>query len=761
MRLLFMFFVLCFSAQNFSKAQYYLQSAEDARSAGETYDERGYGSAAAVSVDGNLVVSNQNGNVSYSYPISSYSRFGHPVNVSLNYSGSVSHTSYSRYMMGSSVIGYGCDNWMRFQSNQPLWMISVNGFAVQTLGFNSNYVVNPATIVDTNRTSFGNADLLWTVDGYDVMNRMRPLLEGCFHQDEIKILRGDGSVMVLKNSYSLTNSEPGAMPSGCTSQGAYDCDSLYIGHYYVDGPDAQGYALVEYNSTAWSDAIFGKSWAQAEAQEKTRVVRYYPGDGLEYVFMEWKSPFGEIPFREEQWYDFGHDLNMPNADNLSQTDLNAHQHAAVSVRPFGNSLAHPTVFYLQEINTGSRTVVEFTYSRHNQINPFGSSADKTRGRAFLSEFTDHELAYTGNSITFTTGGRTTSVKIGESVKYGKGAHDHLPASYGNFWYNMNTIAMGAILFPDFFNVKSLVTEIVDPQYRRTKFEYEDYERRYEEYKFPQRENISDHDDYFLVSGKRLKTVETSLDKKLIAYSGEVDEVLNYNAVPAFTDGIDDRLLHIADTVLSYGYNGGSTMELLTRELYTFNTGLENDKGFSSGTHYEMQDVVGGAKQEVSFLYQRKYLPAPISDILYHPNNHWVKTMLLGTVKKSHDPESSDIFYEASSTVYDSITPFLYLPVSVSTRVATSQGDWKRTSLKYIDYDSIAPFYSYHGAPNVDGIGYRVFKSSTRVFSPDSIHMLTKRSEYIHLPRTDTSFTYVAKQWDKTESYIQALQIQQI
>lgn len=46
----------------------YSDEAFEQKEAGELYDERGFLQNKAITVDGNLVVSNSNGNVSYSYP---------------------------------------------------------------------------------------------------------------------------------------------------------------------------------------------------------------------------------------------------------------------------------------------------------------------------------------------------------------------------------------------------------------------------------------------------------------------------------------------------------------------------------------------------------------------------------------------------------------------------------------------------------------------------------------------------------------------
>ena len=123
-----------------ARAQYSDEAFEQ-KQASELYDERGFYQNKAITVDGKLVVANSNGNVSYSYPISSWQRHGHSFSSSLNYCGSVSFSTYGEYEVG------GVDNpytkWNRFSQNRPVWLLNVNGFAVQAIALTTAFHAEP------------------------------------------------------------------------------------------------------------------------------------------------------------------------------------------------------------------------------------------------------------------------------------------------------------------------------------------------------------------------------------------------------------------------------------------------------------------------------------------------------------------------------------------------------------------------------------------------------------------------------------------
>src|SRR5690606_10460273 len=107
---------------------------------------------------------------------------------------------------------------------------------------------------------------------------------------------------------------------------------------YIDGPLGQA------NPDYWKNQLY---------QYLPRRVSYYPGDGLEYVFVEHQVPYG--------W---------PRYDG---------DDPAIS----GGKTAGPTIFYLKEINDASGVVMALKYSRHE------TPGDGTPGRALVKEIGDY------------------------------------------------------------------------------------------------------------------------------------------------------------------------------------------------------------------------------------------------------------------------------------------------------------------------------------------------------------------------------------
>src|ERR1041384_1736203 len=157
----------------------YSQTVFDLKKASDLYDERGFEQGKSISVDGKLVVSNSNGNVRYSYPISSHMEGGHTSDVTLHYCGSVAFTAFTKYQQanrpGVSTPGAGglYTGWEKFHQNRPAWILGVNGFAINAIATTSHFHAAPQSRVYSGLlTSFNDADLIWTIDGYDACNRM-------------------------------------------------------------------------------------------------------------------------------------------------------------------------------------------------------------------------------------------------------------------------------------------------------------------------------------------------------------------------------------------------------------------------------------------------------------------------------------------------------------------------------------------------------------------------------------------------------------
>ena len=359
--------------------------------------------------EGSYSVSPINGFMNYTYPISNTTIDGYPVSVKVNYVSNLAFTAFEFHGFTDEGVNSNAaydknDLWVKMTKTSPAWIIGVNGFAVQVLSrnqrFHSNYAKN---ILDyyKNFKLYGDPEYknskqdmaysehyynpdacyklwhhdkqkqkedenIWLIDGYDFCNSLQTSDEK-FYQDFIHLLRDDGSVLELRNT---------AWRLGLTN------DRTFTGLYYENGINTNGFAIVEYDTNNyWPTYIRSRIIENSEADWgliKPRVVRYYPGNGLEYVFKEYVSPFG---MRE---------------------DLQKKGDCAFSFLP------KATIFYLEEINSSLKNLTKF--ERDQQI-PTQEKIEILRGRAMIKEFANHKFSYSNNEIVIETFGHKYSLSL--------------------------------------------------------------------------------------------------------------------------------------------------------------------------------------------------------------------------------------------------------------------------------------------------------------------------------------------------------------
>ena len=417
----------------------------DLKKAQDTYDERGYAQGAAISVDGKLAVSNQNGTPSYVYPISSFTSGGHQVTSSLSYCGSVQFTAFKDYSLADRQIGTEYSGWARFHQNRPAWIYGVNGWAVNLIGVASHFHADPASkLFNTMQTEYSDRDLVWLADGYDYCGRMRDfkaMPQSEAYRDMIRILRADGSVMELLNIHTRTetgNTDPDLLPE------------LYTGYYFTNEANARGYGVVSYDSSQFMGPAFDYMTSIVSGGARypvyPRVLRYFPGDGTEVIFHEKVDPYGVSAY----------------ADQESRG---------------GGVWGHPSIFYLTEIRSNAGTIVEFKRARHTSASE-GVGGDKTtRGRAPVVSYTGHEISLGDKSIVVEALGRTTKIKFDLVARGGNAvAGETMPyARLGGATDEALEMAEYPESDPRLYkSFTGYITEIRDPMDRVTKFTYESY-----------------------------------------------------------------------------------------------------------------------------------------------------------------------------------------------------------------------------------------------------------------------------------------------
>jgi len=296
----------------------------------------------SADADGILNVSSINGSMSYTYPISNHSIDGHPLTVKLSYASNVAHSAYEQYHNFNEVGCDSCDGWTKYTKVYPEWIFSVNNIAINIFGRTLDYSMeedNNGTMSST--SPYDESYVNWMIDGYDYSNRMQALENNNDH-DVIKILKGDGSILELRNIQ-----KKGTLSSTDTS--------LYKGYYYTNDINSTGFALVDFDTTSYWPSYFKDGIRNNRTRYLPRIMKYYPGDGLEYVFREHVAPYGTRAL----WLSWERDSD-----------------------------GYPTIFYLEEINSSMGIITEFTRKFHN---PTESEIDVNRGRRLFVEFAGHKI----------------------------------------------------------------------------------------------------------------------------------------------------------------------------------------------------------------------------------------------------------------------------------------------------------------------------------------------------------------------------------
>jgi RHS repeat-associated protein len=683
-----------------------IRAVNDLENAAALSDQQGFGGTTAV--DGRLSVSAGTGGVMYSYPISRQSLGGHSIDTRLNYCGAVSSTAY---------IGYNKDSvrWVRFTQNRPAWIIGVNGFAIQVLGYTDFFHRNPAwNYTSTRSTSYTDSDLLWTIDGYDVCNRMRDLTHpnaaagtGGVLVDEINLLRSDGSVLRLQNLKS-----PNATP-------AKDRPEVYTGHYYENEPNASGFGVVEFDSTYWTNHIarYGRDSGYAFIP---RRLSYYPGDGLEYVFREWIVPYGIDAYR----------LDGPDA--------------------FLGKRYGPTVFYLEKINVSTGASITFSRNRHKTVDSrvdyirYGigsggwrtttdSLADSSRGRALISAFDGHRIVYSlgdRQSVSIEALGRTTTIWLDSIRSFGDGT-----AHFYDAWSGSRLQYKGFLGY---------VTAITDPVNRTTAFGYSQYVRRYAGFGFP-----STGHDTVTLRNYRLTTVTEPAGSYAIAYRDtnlciEADTALvklRAPPVPMLVNNVIDSIRRLAPngsllatTKYSVTYRFTWPGVLVWTTDSTRVTSTDNVTGATGTTTYYYRPFV----VPLTALYSRT--PLPRMTALYRVVS---RADSVTTIEQREFCDSCQPGMLISPAVWG--TPYLIMPLSSWTMV-----NGVRVSLQKYSYD-VGTVRSYGGDTAVQRLlGQGVLRSAVRTYRPDDTTavLFVDSTDYLNLPLVkDTAITRIDTTWD--------------
>ncbi|MEP7220698.1 MAG: hypothetical protein ABI876_17360, partial [Bacteroidota bacterium] len=512
---------------------------------------------------------------------------------------------------------------------------------------------------------------------------------------------------------------------------------LYTGYYHENEGNAAGYGYVEFDSTylttqlrqltGTDDSIIVYDSGHSGGSFDTtitvssggsyalvpRKLHYYPGDGLEYIFREWRAPYGTLPLRD------------------------------YTLRS-GGMFSGPTIFYLEDIRSNAGPVASFTRTRQYPIfgNPlFEDRVDSTRGRALITSFPGHQISFGYNSLIIEALGRTTKIKFDTIARSGSaGPSETMPyANYGGI--TPASLALAGYpeteprLYKSFFGY---VTQIIDPENRVTSFEYEKVTRRYEDFNFPWANPGSGH-QHLTLKNYRLKAVNEPTARYALKYYSDLSHDIVVTTEAA-TDG-PKKMNDVADSVYKYDNDGNR----LTTSAYGF-TYLHTTDGANlpDMTSQTVVDNVTGQSRMTTFTYDA--LALSTFNVLTPQQRY--------TYLKKTQQDDGTILSTVTENTYKSgtalgltncISDYVILPTETKTTV---NGIIK--SHQYFAH-TLDTLRFYGGERTLAGrFGMGISRKITNTVRPDlsSNILLRDTVEYLNLKQIDSAMSWNERRWNK-------------
>ncbi len=721
------------------------------KQASDLYDQWGYGSGGALNLNGTLNVSASTGSVGYTYPISEHPIKGHRLSVALNYCGSVAFSAFKDYHQSSGWQPY--QSWTKITQNRPAYVLGVNGFAIQVISTAWDFACDRPTVDDRCRKDYDDASLVWAVDGYDFCNRMEDFNAANYSAhntfvDVIRLLRADGSILELRNAHTKTATLPANRPE------------LYTGHYFVNEANASGFAIVEFDDAGWPRYLHDR-FVNYGDHVRPRIVHYFPGDGLEYVFREWLTPFGARAYFD--------DPGLPRDKMLPSNYL--------APNILGGAIAGPTVFYLERITSAEGLVAEFTRTRHVSATP--DVDDRTRGRALITDFPGHHIEWGDGQATIEALGRTITLVFGKTLWSGERSElrsDYEPCPMGSFdrtdayalatkgaWSKRN-LARSAVGY-----VTSIVEQDdITRQTRITRFTYESYHRILRGFGFPHsggdincQPQLGAADIGIDVKNFRLKEVIEPLQRYELCYYNGAPAVMGaaatdcgYTATPtilASTPTTLERMNYpfqrnnVAYTVKKYRTDNAS---LLTSDTYT-NLQFEYDPligdypGVARYSRRTVTDEVAHTSVTTDYEFERTRL-TPL-----HAHVDFIPDASFTDIRQT--TVSDPGFVTTTTTTYGTPDPaasYLRLPMARTVAVAPVNGTAvQKSSVQYAytvttvrDYNGDAALAAKFGGEVATAVATTLYPGTAVPLRRDSV-------VYRHFPLS-TGLARKDTMWDE-------------
>jgi len=228
--------------------------------AGTLFNERGYNKSSTISRDGEEIINDFNGALSYKVPLYNFKGPGDlKVDLSLTYCSNVDHTivSANKTFIDSNV------EYIQYNYGFPEWILNLNGVGVQVMNLQDNFFtqIDPAHPNDF----VTGQKVRYLVNGYHITHEMQ--VPDTDHRDRIYVLQGDGSVDTLINSATTFNPLPDP---------PYERTGYTKGNYVSESGSDFSRAFVEFINPP----------APISGEYNLRRMYYMKGDGITYIYEE-------------------------------------------------------------------------------------------------------------------------------------------------------------------------------------------------------------------------------------------------------------------------------------------------------------------------------------------------------------------------------------------------------------------------------------------------------------------------------------------
>jgi len=229
-----------------------ISSVQQSGDVSQMFNERGFYKSNSYSFDENEIINDFNGNLMYEIPMYNFKGAGNlDLDVKLVYNGSVNHQIIlsTREKYDDALFPA-----RKYNVGAPEWIISVNGFGVQVLNFETYILTDPGSAAG----DLADNNVKKLIPGYHVDESLKEDISN--DNDRIYLFRGDGSTLTLINQ----------------------TQNSFTGTYISDNKESHIKANVNFYEDGNDNGY------------RNRIVELMMGNGHIYTFKEYKRDFNDI-----------------------------------------------------------------------------------------------------------------------------------------------------------------------------------------------------------------------------------------------------------------------------------------------------------------------------------------------------------------------------------------------------------------------------------------------------------------------------------